>query len=215
MPKWAVALLAVLAVFVVVAIMFIPDDSNNDSPQQKPSVAKAPNTSLFRASMDGNIEVVRQHLAAGSDVNEKFYKGRTSLFNAVQKGHKEIAELLIDSGANVNVKGEEGVTPLHFAALFGRPETAKLLIAKGAGVNIKDNKNETPLDNLIISKILPQEIQARFKETYDILRAHGAKTTENKNASGIPNTQRHADVIPKELLAYVRDQNIELIFKDK
>ena len=248
-PKWAIA--AVAAAVAVGTIMIFSDtkiEPVTEAAQTEPPIVVAPEISIHEAAKTGNIEAVKQHLAAGSDVNEqdrykraplhyaateghkeivgllisksadvneKWMKGRTALFAVAQKGHKEIAELLIDSGANVNSKGEEGLTPLHITAMFGRPETAELLIAKGADVNIKDNENETPLDKTIISKILPEEYQARFKETADLLRAHGAKATENKNTIGIPITQRPDKVIPKELLAYVRDQNVELIIEDK
>ncbi len=188
----------------------------NSESQELPTV-KAPNISIHEAAKTGNIEAVKQHLAAGSDVNEqdrykraplhyaateghkeivgllisksadvneKWMKGRTALFAVAQKGHKEIAELLIDSGANVNLKGEEGLTPLHITAMFGRPAIAKLLISKGADVNIEDNKNETPLDKIIISKTLPEEHQARSKETADLLRKHEAKTGEELKVEG-------------------------------
>ena len=47
---------------------------------------------LLEAAIDGNIEAVKQHLAAGTDVNAKDdYRG-TPLSNAVKSGDKEIVE---------------------------------------------------------------------------------------------------------------------------
>ena len=54
---------------------------------------------LFDAADKGNIEAVKQHLAAGADVNAKTMWGRTPLHWATAEGHKEIAELLIAEGA--------------------------------------------------------------------------------------------------------------------
>ena len=62
--------------------------------------------------MDGNIEAVKQHLAAGTDVNAKGRNGWTPLLVAGLFGNKEIIELLIAEGADVNAKDKDGDTPL-------------------------------------------------------------------------------------------------------
>ena len=54
----------------------------------------------------GNIEAVKQHIAAGTDVNIKEVDCFTSLYYSAQNGQKEITELLIEKGADVNVKLE-------------------------------------------------------------------------------------------------------------
>ena len=127
--------------------------------------------------LSGNIEAVKQHLAAGTDVNAKASNG-TPLHLAATFGHKEIAELLIDKGADVNAMGGLlGWTPLHWAASEGRKEVAELLIAKGADVNAKkwggDYTGDTPLDTAI---------RRKHPETADLLRKHGAKTSEELKA---------------------------------
>jgi ankyrin repeat protein len=101
--------------------------------------------SIHIAVRVGHIEAVKQHLAAGTDVNAKDGEwGYTLLHSAVDKGHKEVAELLIANGADVNAKwGEwDQWTPLHFATTKG---IAELLIAKGADVNAKSFRGYTPL----------------------------------------------------------------------
>tara|TARA_B100000700_G_scaffold269270_1_gene310534 strand:- start:58 stop:447 length:390 start_codon:yes stop_codon:yes gene_type:complete len=74
--------------------------------------AKASAISIRQAAWDGDIKVVKQHLAAGVDVDEKDLYGETSLHYAADKGHKEIVELLIANGADVNAKLIYGTTPL-------------------------------------------------------------------------------------------------------
>jgi ankyrin repeat protein len=54
--------------------------------------------------LEGNKEAIKQHLAAGTDVNAKTDVGTTPLFYAAADGQKEIAELLIAEGADVNAK---------------------------------------------------------------------------------------------------------------
>ena len=54
-----------------------------------------------QAAFDGNIEAVKQHLAAGTDVNAKNERRWTPLHIAAVEGHKEITELLIAKGARL------------------------------------------------------------------------------------------------------------------
>ncbi|MDP7179612.1 MAG: ankyrin repeat domain-containing protein, partial [Verrucomicrobiota bacterium] len=113
--------------------------------QPDPPTAKAPAISIHDAATEGNIEAVRQHLAAGTDVNAKL-GGRTSLHLAAYEGHKAIAALLISEGGNINAKSDvNGGTPLHAAAFGGRTEIVELLIANGADVNAKYEIGFTPL----------------------------------------------------------------------
>jgi len=116
----------------------------------EPPTAKAPDTPLWIAAREGNIEAVKQHIAAGTNVNAKTESGRTPLHFAALEGHKEIAELLMAEGANVNAKDDDLLTPLHQAAgvLHGREshkEVVELLIANGADVNAKMEFGRTPL----------------------------------------------------------------------
>ena len=124
---------------------------------------QAPDISIQDASREGNIKAIKQHIAAGTDVNAKGDEGLTPLHYAVARGHKEVAELLITKGADVNAKDDDGWTPLHDAAFEGHKEIVELLIAADADVNAKANDGATPLD------------MADDKETADLIRKHGAK----------------------------------------
>ena len=92
----------------------------------------APDISIHKAAGDGNIVAVKQHLAAGTDVNVKGMGNMTPLHEATVGGHKEIAELLIGAGADLNAKeGVGGNTPLNIAIAIKHPETADLLRKHG------------------------------------------------------------------------------------
>ena len=135
---------------------------------------ESPNELLHQAVIDGNIEAVKQHIAAGADVNAKDENGVTPLHWTETE---EIAELLIAKGADVNAKDDwSGSTPLHPTATFGYKEITELLIAKGADVNARTGSGETPLDLAI-----------KYKNTgyvVDFLRKHGGKTSEELKAEG-------------------------------
>jgi len=124
---------------------------------------------LVEASRKGNIEAVKQHLAAGADVNAKVKTGSTPLHFAAGYGRKEIVELLIAEGADVNAKDDtHRWTPLHLAADARHKEVAALLIAKGADVNVKDRWGGTP--------------SRKHPEIADLLRKHGGKTGKELKA---------------------------------
>ena len=160
--------------------------------------------SIWNAIAVGSIEAVKQHLAAGAEVNAKDEDGYTPLYAVAGGGHKEIAVLLIAEGADVNAKDDSGWTPLHSAAIGGQKEIAELLIAKGADVNAKDEVESTPLHTaalnghkevveLLIAK--GADVNAKYEdggtpldeadgETADLLRKHGGKTSEELKAEG-------------------------------
>ena len=90
-------------------------------------VGCGPSISIHKAAEEGNIEVVKQHLAAGTDVNVKDDEVGTPLHLAAVFS-KEVTELLIANGADVNAKDKYGGTPLDYA----NNEVAKILINNGA-----------------------------------------------------------------------------------
>jgi len=75
-----------------------------EAAQPKPPTAKAPDISINQAAMTGNIKAVKQHLAAGADVNAKDDDGYTPLDYAVPAGKEETADLLRKHGGKT---GEE------------------------------------------------------------------------------------------------------------
>jgi ankyrin repeat protein len=110
----------------IVAAVLVVGCATTQSPE--PPTTKVLDVPILAAAYNGNIEAVKQHLAAGTDVNVKggFADG-TPLHYAAANGHKEIAELLIEKGADLNAKDEDGGTPLDVAISFNRTEIADLI----------------------------------------------------------------------------------------
>ena len=59
--------------------------------------------SIYEAAKKGNIKAVKQHLAAGTDVNAKDSEGKTPLDHALNKP-SEIVDFLLKEGGKT---GEE------------------------------------------------------------------------------------------------------------
>ncbi len=109
-------------------------------------VGCGPSVDIWTAARDGNIEVIKQHLDNGVDVNSKDESQGTALHLAAVTGHKEIVELLIAKGADVDAKDNHGWTPLHYTVSGVHKEIVEILIAKGADVRAKTKDGESPLD---------------------------------------------------------------------
>ena len=120
-------------------------------------VGCGPSVDIHQACKDGNIEAVKQYLAAGWDVNARDKSSLTPLLLAASFRNDDIAKLLISSGANVSAKCNFGTTPLHYCG----KEIAELLIAKGADVNAMSGSG-TPLHHVLT------------KERAELLIANGA-----------------------------------------
>ena len=119
------------------------NDSKNGTHSKE--VMNAPEMDLQTAVMTGNLETVKQHIAAGSDINMKDQmSGSTPLITAATFDQKEIAKALIDGGADLSITNNDGATPLHVAAFFCRVEIAQLLIDAKADKNAKNNFGATP-----------------------------------------------------------------------
>ena len=101
---------------------------------------------LHLAALQGNIDAVKWHIKAGSDLNEKDAWGSTPLIIAITFDRTEVAKALINAGADLNTGNKEGSTPLHIAALFCRAEIIKALLDKGADRYIRNISGATAFD---------------------------------------------------------------------
>ena len=125
--------------------------------------ADAPQVDLQTAVITNNLEAIKGHIAAGSDLNEKDpFGGSSPLITAAVFGKPEAAKLLIEGGADINFQNNDGSTALISAAFFGRPEIVQMLLEKGADKTIKNKYNTTALDNVSAPF-------AAVKDVYDVM----------------------------------------------
>ena len=128
----------------VLAIVLLP------IPALTGPVAAEEEMDIWMAAATGNLETIKEHLAAGADINSKAPSiGVTPLMAAAITGQTDAAKLLLDQGAKPNIKSDkDGATALHMAAFFGHVDIVKALLDKGADIKALNNRSETPLDTV-------------------------------------------------------------------
>jgi CubicO group peptidase (beta-lactamase class C family) len=102
-----------------------------------------PSVSIHMAALQGNIEAIRQHIDAGSDLNERDAWGSTPLIIAAAFGKTEVARALIEARADLNITNNDGATALHTAAFLCRTEIVEVLLDNGANKYLRDNFGNT------------------------------------------------------------------------
>jgi ankyrin repeat protein len=110
---------------------------------------KPPKIDIHTAVMTGNMEAFKQHIAAGTNLNEKDPLGGSSpLISASLFGKTDMAKMLIDAGADLNFRNNDGSTALHTASFFCRPEIVRMLLDKGADKSIKNKYGSTAYESV-------------------------------------------------------------------
>ena len=108
-----------------------------------------PANDIHTAVITGNLEALKQHIQAGSNINEKDpFGGSSPLISASVFNKPDAAKILIDAGADINFQNNDGSTALHTSAFFCRPEIVKMLLDKGADKTIKNKFGATPYESV-------------------------------------------------------------------
>ena len=133
-----------LGVLLVCALLFTACAQNKKEPVAEAAI-NAPKMDLQTAVISDNLAVVRQHIEAGTELNQKdAFSSSTPLITAATFGRTEIAKALINAGADLSPKNNDGSTALHAAAFFCRVEVVQLLIDARADKTILNNFGATP-----------------------------------------------------------------------
>ncbi len=109
-----------------------------------------PKVDIHTAVLSGNLEMVKQHIKAGTDINQKeAMSSSTPLMSAITFNKPEIVEALIAADANLSLKNNDGSTALHIAAFFGRIEIVQMLIDAKADKTLRNNFGATPRETVM------------------------------------------------------------------
>lgn len=107
--------------------------------------SRALDVALYEAAKDGDLDGVKELIAAGANASAKIVGDGSPLIGAARSGRLEIAQLLLDQGADPNGTVEGDGSPLIAAAQYGRLDQAQLLVNHGADVNLAVKGDENPL----------------------------------------------------------------------
>jgi ankyrin repeat protein len=102
-------------------------------------------TLLHRASLCGQLEVVRLLVDRSADVNIHSAHNDTALHLAALSDNIHIIELLLSQEMSVNLTNILDMTPLHVSAARGNLEATKAFVERGAVLNNTDKYGYTPL----------------------------------------------------------------------
>ncbi|KAK3247941.1 hypothetical protein CYMTET_42571 [Cymbomonas tetramitiformis] len=98
---------------------------------------------VHAAAEKGMVEMVRELVDKGAEVDAEDAEGRTALTVALAFGQEAAARALLEAGAGVNAG--TGRRPLHVAAEKGKVEMLIELAGKGAEVDAEDREGRTAL----------------------------------------------------------------------
>lgn len=110
---------------------------------------------LNDAAWNGNLDLVKEFVANGVNLNAISSNRTTALISACRRQNEKVVEYLLEHGADPNITvtvvNEEGYTD-NWTALMAstckgdKPNIAQLLIKKGARIDIRNSNGETALD---------------------------------------------------------------------
>ena len=135
-------LLKSLSLILIYSLSIACQNQNSESSEAK---IEAPEMDIATAVISGNLAAVKQHIAAGTDLNQKdAFTGSTPLITAATFDKREIAQALIDGGTDLSLQNNDGSSALHSAAFFGRVEIVQMLIDAKADKNLRNTYGATP-----------------------------------------------------------------------
>ena len=114
-----------------------PEDVNKSE-----SEGQAP---LYKAAMEGHLEVVQWLVLNGSSAGQEDNHGLTPLYVAAAEGHLEVVKWLAINSGSAGQPDNDGYTPLHAAAQHSHLEVVQWLAGNGGSVTQPANDGTTPL----------------------------------------------------------------------
>lgn len=110
---------------------------------------------LIEAASKGYLEIVKELLKRGFDINVQNNFGATPLYVASSHGQFGTVEFLLNNGANPNLRTKQGASALMVASQNGFLNIVSKLISKGAVLNYQSNKGITALMQAARNRHIP------------------------------------------------------------
>ncbi|KAL8665799.1 MAG: hypothetical protein Q9202_001921 [Teloschistes flavicans] len=106
-------------------------------------------TTLYLATKKGNVELVRELLAAGAKVDARPMGNNTAMFESAKRGDYGVCRILLEHGAQVDARTTGGNTALWNIVDRKDEGLIRLLLDHGAGINAKACGGETVLEKAV------------------------------------------------------------------
>ncbi|PWI29544.1 ankyrin repeat domain-containing protein [Flavobacteriaceae bacterium LYZ1037] len=149
--KIQVRCLAIICVMAISLTSCLEKSESKETTAISKNEIAEPSIDIHSAVLTGNLEAVKQHIEAGTDINQKeAMSASTPLMSAATFNKPEIANVLINANADLSVKNNDGGTALHTAAFFGRIEIVQLLIDAKADKTVRNNFGATPREIVMV-----------------------------------------------------------------
>ena len=159
----AVTAVSFLAVSLIIGSCKSKGDVTQNADSSTQAEIEPPAVDIHTAVVTNNLDAVKQHIASGTNINEKDpFGGSSPLISATVFDKPEMAKFLIDAGADINFQNNDGSTALHTAAFFCRPEIVKMLLDKGADKTIKNKYGASAYESVAVPF-------ADVKNAYDMM----------------------------------------------
>lgn len=170
---------------------------------------------LTWAVCSDHLDLVKELIKNGWDINEKDKKNYTGLMLAVLKDKTAICKFLLENRADVNIKNAEGKTALHIALDNGNIELITLLLDNDANIEKDDKKINANLaqglqfykDNKVFRSDLVK-FKNKLLARIDLLqKVHDdcKKFADNLNKTGNEFEIKLGDLIIKEVLTKIQN----------
>ena len=134
------------AILTVTLLISVACGEGVDSATEKGRPSTPPDTGLHLAALMGNVDAIRQHVEAGSDLNEIDSFGSTPLVVAATFGRTEAARALLEAGADPEIRNQDGSAPLQIAAFLGHTKIVRTLLDAGADAHSRNMTGSTAFD---------------------------------------------------------------------
>lgn len=132
------------------ALLMITACKGRDGSSANAHKVKPPTVDIHTAVITQNREALEQHIAAGTNLNEKDpFGGSSPLISAAVFGKPDMAKLLIEAGADLDFQNNDGSTALISAAFFCRPDIVRMLLDAGADKTIRNNFGATAYESVL------------------------------------------------------------------
>ncbi len=101
---------------------------------------------IFPAAKEGNLKLLKELLAEGTEVDHRNFNGETVLHVAASRGDLAMVKYLVGAGADVNAQTGKKWQPIHHAMRFDHPAVANYLIKHNASPLTKTSDGLSALE---------------------------------------------------------------------